>query len=68
MNLMMSPADVQFPRLFYSNQDRAIGNGLALSKDPSGCITTPVTPILIPTNPRFLNPVAVRPSISFGLE
>ena len=65
---MGSSGDIQIPRMFFSNTDRALGNDLFMSKDPNSCLLTPVVLELIPTSFRFLEPVAVRPFISFGLE
>lgn len=65
---MGSSGDIQIPILFSSNQDRASGDDLLMSKDPNGCLLSSVRLNVIPTSLRFLNPVVVRPFVSFGLE
>ena len=65
---MGSSADIQIPSVFFSNQDRALRNDLLMSKDPNGGLATPVPLEVVPTIPRFLDPVAVGPFISFGLK
>ena len=68
MYIMGSSGNIQVPRMFFSNQDRTSGNDLLMSKDPNSCLLTSVALKFIPTSFSFLEPVVVRPFISFGLK